>query len=572
MRFDYCPRRRSARPTRQRTWTPPSPPGCRRSSSACASSSTRSTWRDADERPALHASVDRLHRESQPWLRDSLSSAQRRAASSCSRSRRRAAGGGAARGRHAARRRRHDAPDRRRPRLGRDDRRRAARIPHKVPVKPSFVTKLNRADALVVQGLGLEHAFLPALLEVARNPKILPTGAGLHRRLDLRPAARGAEQPEPLAGRAAPARQSALQPRSGAGQADGARDRRGSRARRSGGRRELSRRASRASRRCSTARSRSGRQLAAPLRGVKAVSYHQDLVYLAARFGTRAGRHDRDQAGRARDAGSPRGAGRDDEAREGEAGDPRGRLRDAARADRRGAHGRARGHDLDAGGRAAGHADVRRVRSRPTSRRCWRAVQPGRRAEPMASTLLRLEEADFGYEGRPVVHAGVPRGPAGRVRRAARRERQREDHAAARPARLPAAARGPRRAPAGAAHRLRAAARDARPALPALGRRRGADWARGATCPSGASRQRASAARARRARGRAARGLRRAALRRSSRAGSASASCSRARSRPSRSCCCSTSRPPAIDPEAERGDPRPAARAARARADSRSGW
>ena len=48
--------------------------------------------------------------------------------------------------------------------------------PHKVPVKPSFVTKLNRADALVVQGLGLEHAFLPPLLEVASNPKILPTG------------------------------------------------------------------------------------------------------------------------------------------------------------------------------------------------------------------------------------------------------------------------------------------------------------------------------------------------------------------------------------------------------------
>jgi zinc/manganese transport system substrate-binding protein len=46
--------------------------------------------------------------------------------------------------------------------------------PHRVPVKPSFVTKLNRADALVVQGLGLEHAFLPALLEVARNPAIAP--------------------------------------------------------------------------------------------------------------------------------------------------------------------------------------------------------------------------------------------------------------------------------------------------------------------------------------------------------------------------------------------------------------
>jgi zinc/manganese transport system substrate-binding protein len=50
--------------------------------------------------------------------------------------------------------------------------------PHKVPVRPSFVTKLNRADALVVQGLGLEHAYLPALLEVARNSRILPGAPG----------------------------------------------------------------------------------------------------------------------------------------------------------------------------------------------------------------------------------------------------------------------------------------------------------------------------------------------------------------------------------------------------------
>ena len=50
--------------------------------------------------------------------------------------------------------------------------------PHKVPVKPSFVTKLNRADAVVVMGLGLEHAFLPPLLEVARNAKISPGEPG----------------------------------------------------------------------------------------------------------------------------------------------------------------------------------------------------------------------------------------------------------------------------------------------------------------------------------------------------------------------------------------------------------
>ena len=44
---------------------------------------------------------------------------------------------------------------------------------HAVPVKPSFVPKLNRADLLVVMGLDLEAAWLPALLEVANNAKIL---------------------------------------------------------------------------------------------------------------------------------------------------------------------------------------------------------------------------------------------------------------------------------------------------------------------------------------------------------------------------------------------------------------
>src|SRR5918996_66539 len=46
--------------------------------------------------------------------------------------------------------------------------------PHGVPVKPSFVPKLNRADALVFTGLDNEHSWLPALLEVASNRKILP--------------------------------------------------------------------------------------------------------------------------------------------------------------------------------------------------------------------------------------------------------------------------------------------------------------------------------------------------------------------------------------------------------------
>ena len=43
---------------------------------------------------------------------------------------------------------------------------------HGVPMKPSFVPELNRADLLVLVGFGCEHAFLPALLEASKNPRI----------------------------------------------------------------------------------------------------------------------------------------------------------------------------------------------------------------------------------------------------------------------------------------------------------------------------------------------------------------------------------------------------------------
>ncbi len=49
---------------------------------------------------------------------------------------------------------------------------------HAVPMKPSFAMLLNRADAVVLMGLEAEHAFLPALLEAARNPKILRDAPG----------------------------------------------------------------------------------------------------------------------------------------------------------------------------------------------------------------------------------------------------------------------------------------------------------------------------------------------------------------------------------------------------------
>ena len=43
---------------------------------------------------------------------------------------------------------------------------------HGVPMKPSFVPELNRADLLVEVGFGCEHAFLPALQEASKNPRI----------------------------------------------------------------------------------------------------------------------------------------------------------------------------------------------------------------------------------------------------------------------------------------------------------------------------------------------------------------------------------------------------------------
>ena len=43
---------------------------------------------------------------------------------------------------------------------------------HGIPMKPSFVPIMNRADLLIVVGFDLEHAFLPALLEASKNPRI----------------------------------------------------------------------------------------------------------------------------------------------------------------------------------------------------------------------------------------------------------------------------------------------------------------------------------------------------------------------------------------------------------------
>ncbi len=49
---------------------------------------------------------------------------------------------------------------------------------HTIPQRPSFVPKLNRADGVVLLGFDAEHAFLPALLEIAQNTKILRGSVG----------------------------------------------------------------------------------------------------------------------------------------------------------------------------------------------------------------------------------------------------------------------------------------------------------------------------------------------------------------------------------------------------------
>ena len=49
---------------------------------------------------------------------------------------------------------------------------------HGVPMKPSFVPMMNRADLLFLVGFDCEHAFLPALIEASKNPRIQVSRSG----------------------------------------------------------------------------------------------------------------------------------------------------------------------------------------------------------------------------------------------------------------------------------------------------------------------------------------------------------------------------------------------------------
>ena len=64
--------------------------------------------------------------------------------------------------------------------------------PHAIEPRPSFITKLHRADALVLTGMELEQGWVPPLLRSARNPEILPGAPGY---VDASSAIRPLEQP-----------------------------------------------------------------------------------------------------------------------------------------------------------------------------------------------------------------------------------------------------------------------------------------------------------------------------------------------------------------------------------------
>lgn len=67
--------------------------------------------------------------------------------------------------------------------------------PHNVPLKPSAIVKLAKADLFIQLGLDLEHAYAPALVKESRNAKIQQGGPGF---LDLSGGVRPLDVPKSL--------------------------------------------------------------------------------------------------------------------------------------------------------------------------------------------------------------------------------------------------------------------------------------------------------------------------------------------------------------------------------------
>ena len=156
--------------------------------------------------------------------------------------------------------------------------------PHGVPIKPSFVPKLNRADALVVLGLQAHHSWLPALIDVARNTSILQGNPGyidcsvnipvkqipkslLRREGDVHPMGNPHVNLDPVN-----AARMAKQIAKGLSQVYPP------------GKEHFAANLKKFTTHLSQQMEK-WEKLAAPLKGVKFVSYHQDTIYFAERFG-----------------------------------------------------------------------------------------------------------------------------------------------------------------------------------------------------------------------------------------------------------------------------------------------
>lgn len=155
---------------------------------------------------------------------------------------------------------------------------------HGVPMKPSFVPLLNRADLVVSVGFECEHAFLPALLEASRNPRIQPGKPGYvdcskgiapvdtpkstdHSEGDVHPYGNPHYLLDPVLAKTAVSNIcDALIIAAPEHEADFAKNRDAYLAR-------------------LDVKIAQWQQLAAPLKGVKFVSYHEHWPYFAARFG-----------------------------------------------------------------------------------------------------------------------------------------------------------------------------------------------------------------------------------------------------------------------------------------------
>lgn len=67
--------------------------------------------------------------------------------------------------------------------------------PHNVPLKPSAITRLAKADLFIQLGLGLEHSYAPALVKESRNQNIQQDGPGF---LDLSGGVKAMDTPASL--------------------------------------------------------------------------------------------------------------------------------------------------------------------------------------------------------------------------------------------------------------------------------------------------------------------------------------------------------------------------------------